>query len=102
MAGKAAAEAINPLSEAKFWRESHSSRPYADADLGYAEFVPAYRYGWESYGRRERDSTTFESVEKDLARGWDKAKGTSRLGWDQARPATRDAWDRVALAARGS
>ncbi len=99
--GKAAAEAVNPTVETKFWRETHASRPYANGPLGYEEFAPAYRYGWESFTTRGAQGGTFESVEADLNRGWDKAKGTSRLGWDKAKDASRDAWNRVQLAARG-
>jgi hypothetical protein len=101
LAGKVAAEAVNPTIETKFWRDSYASRPYADTKLGYEPFAPAYRYGWESYGRHGGDNTTFESVEADLGRGWDQARGESRLAWNQAKSATRDAWDRVELAARG-
>jgi len=99
LAGKAAAESINPTVETKYWQESHSSRPYAIPTLGYEEFAPAYRYGWESFGRRGYGQT-FEGLENDLGRGWDKAKGSSHLAWDQAKSATRDAWDRVEQAAR--
>lgn len=99
--GKAAAEVVNPTIETKFWRESYSSRPYANAGFSYEEYAPAYRYGWESFGRRGAQGGTFESVEADLNRGWDTAKGTSRLNWDRAKDASRDAWNRVQLAANG-
>jgi len=99
--GKSAAEVINPTVEAEFWRESHSVRPYADATLGYEEYAPAYRYGWESYASRTIKGQTFENVEAELNRGWDKAKGTSRLLWDTAREATREAWNRVQRADSG-
>lgn len=100
VAGKATAEALNPTMETKYWHETHASRPYARADLGYDEFAPAYRYGWESYGKRSEPGQTFDNVEADLARGWDGAKGTSRLAWNQAKAASRDAWLRVESAAR--
>ncbi len=99
--GKAAAEAVNPTVETKYWRDTYSSRPYAQSTYGYDEFAPAYRYGWESYASRGSDGKTFESVESDLNRGWDKAKGASRLTWDKAKDASRDAWNRVDLAVRG-
>lgn len=101
LAGKAAAEAVNPTIETIYWRESYSSRPYANAVLGYEEYAPAYRYGWESFGRRGGEGQSFESVEADLNRGWDQAKGSSRLAWDKAREASRDAWNRVQVAVRG-
>lgn len=101
LAGKATAEAINPTIETKYWQESHAAGPFGQATGDYDEYAPAYRYGWESFGRRT-EGQTFDSVEADLGRGWDKARGSSRLGWDQAKNATRGAWDRVQLASRGS
>ena len=101
VAGKAVAEAVNPTVETKFWRESHASGPYSHTSFGYEEYAPAYRYGWESFGRRTGPSKTFENLEIELGRGWDQAKGASHLAWDQAKSATRDAWNRVELAARG-
>lgn len=95
LAGKAAAEAINPTIETKYWRDHHASGPYSKAALGYDEYAPAYRYGWESFGRLGASEGSFESIEGDLGKGWDKAKGQSKLGWDEAKSATRDAWDRV-------
>ena len=100
LAGKSAAEVVNPTVETKYWQENYSSRPYAQTSFSYEEFAPAYRYGWESFGHRTGPSQTFDSIESDLGRGWDKAKAGSRLAWDQAKTATRDAWDRVELAAR--
>jgi len=101
LAGKAAAQAVNPTIEADYWREAHSTRHNLHTSFGYEEYAPAYRYGWESFGRHGGGDHTFESVETDLDRGWTAAKGTSRLAWDQAKAATRDAWNRVQLAARG-
>jgi hypothetical protein len=75
LAGKAAAQTINPTIEAKFWQESHASQPYARNAFGFDEYAPAYRYGWESFGRHGGQDRTFESVEKDLDQGWAQAKG---------------------------
>jgi hypothetical protein len=102
LVGKAAAEAVNPTVETKYWREHHDSGPYADS-AGYDEYEPAYRYGWENFNRRGgRQGQSFDSVESDLQRGWDQAKGKSGLLWDQAKAAARDAWNRVQLAAHGT
>ncbi|MBX3379050.1 MAG: hypothetical protein KF805_03060 [Phycisphaeraceae bacterium] len=102
MAGSAVAEAIDPTFEGNYWREKYSTRPYADSKVNFEEYSPAYRYGWESFGRSESKGKTFDNVEADLGRGWDKAKGTSTLAWDKAKPATRDAWDRVESASRSN
>lgn len=98
LAGEAAAETVNPSIETAYWREVHTSRPYATSAMGYDEFAPAYAYGWESFGRHEAKGVTFDSVETDLGRRWDSAKGTSKLAWHQAKDASRDAWNRVQLA----
>ncbi|MBK7405687.1 MAG: hypothetical protein IPJ41_13975 [Phycisphaerales bacterium] len=94
--GSATAEALDPTIETKYWKETYGTRPYADKKLGFDHYEPAYRYGWESFGRHGGGSGhTFASVESDLRRGWEKAKGKSDLAWDKARLATKDAWDRV-------
>jgi len=101
-AGRATAEAVNPTVEAKYWSDNHAHRPYSHSEFGYEEFEPAYRYGWESFGKRGQDAATFESIEPELARGWNQTKGQSRLGWDQAKQATRDAWNRVDQASQSN
>jgi len=95
LVGKVAAESINPTVETKYWRENHSSRPYGHDILGYEEYAPAYQYGWENFKRTGADNSTFETVEADMGRGWDRAKGTSKLAWNDAKDASRDAWNRV-------
>lgn len=99
IAGKATAEALNPTVEGKYWQDNYASRPYARTTLGYEQYAPAYRYGWESFGRNGNSKKSFDAAESDLSRGWNEAKGSSTLGWDQAKPAARDAWERVELAA---
>lgn len=95
LAGKAGAEAVDPTVEASYWRKNHASRPFAVETYTYEEFAPAYQYGWESFGRPHYQGKSFDSVEAELGRGWNHAKGTSRLGWDHAKAAAREAWDRV-------
>ncbi len=90
LGGKAAGEAVNPTIEENYWRGEYKNRPYVDSSLAYDDYGPAYQYGWSSH-RRE----PFDKVEADLERGWDHARGTSRLTWDRAKPAVRDAWNRI-------
>jgi hypothetical protein len=99
LAGKAAAESINPTVEDEYWRTNYESRPYVTSGAVYDEYRPAYRYGWESYGRYR--GRRFEDVEDDLRLGWDDYKGSSRLTWEKAKDATRDAWHRVERALPG-
>ena len=93
LAGHAAGEAIDPTVEDGYWRDNYRTRPYVGADETYETYQPAYKYGWES--RNKFQGRKFDEVESDLARGWDKTRGTSSLTWDRAKLATRDAWHRV-------
>jgi len=93
LAGKAVAEDVNPTIEEKYWFETYKTRPYA-VNKSFEQYGPAYRYGWESYGRYT--GRGFDEVVIDLERDWDGARGNSHLVWTDAQPAARDAWDRLA------
>lgn len=102
LAGKGVAEAVNPTAEEEYWRENYSTRPYVTAGETYTyedDYAPAYRYGWES--RTQHTGRRYDEVESDLERGWERAKGKSRLGWERAKHATRDAWHHVERAMPG-
>jgi|CXWL01.1.fsa_nt_gi hypothetical protein len=93
LAGKGLAEGLNPTLEDEYWRITYVRRPYVPAGRPYEDYQSAYRYGWEASERYP--GRTFEELEADLAAGWDKFKGESRLAWLEAKAATRDAWYRV-------
>jgi len=90
---------FDPTLEETYWRDNYASRPYVDSGTPYTEYSPAYRYGWESYQRHA--GRKFDEVESDLERGWDKAKGASKLTWMKAKNAVRDAWHRIERALPG-
>ena len=93
LVGKGVAEAIDPTSEAIYWKENYKDRPYAaDAD-NFDDYGPAYNYGVASYSKYAGRS--FDDIETELSRDWDSVRGQSRLNWDDARFATRDAYERV-------
>ena len=92
LAGKGVAEAIDPTSEATYWRDNYQTRPYAK-DASFDDYGPAYGYGVNSYIKYPGRS--FDDVEADLSRDWNSARGKSNLGWDNARNASRDAWERL-------
>ena len=50
LAGKATAEAIDPTAEEAYWTENYVREPYYEKGLGYDQYAPAYRTGYE--GRR--------------------------------------------------
>jgi len=91
LAGKAAAEAVNPTEEDAYWRESYQREPYYVGGRTYDQYRPAYELGWSSVGRYEGD---FDAVEPRLADDW-RARHSDGLAWTDARPATRAAWERA-------
>lgn len=93
LAGKAVAEKIDPTIENAYWRENYSKRPYYSNDMTYDDYGPAYMYGVDNYARYHGKS--FDEVEPELGRDWQRAKGKSRLTWENAKHATRDSWQRL-------
>ncbi len=65
----------------------------------YETYRPAYRVGYEGYGRYP--GKTFEEAEVDLRRDYESGKGTASLQWEKAKQASRDAWHRVERALPG-
>ena len=60
LAGKAAAEAIDPTVEDQFWKENFNSEPYYKPGRTYADYVQAYRTGYEGrarYGAKSFDES---------------------------------------------
>ncbi|KFN48693.1 hypothetical protein [Arenimonas composti] len=98
-AGDSIAEAVNPTEYTEHWRNNYASTPYYRADATWDDYEPAYRYGYDTYGQYRGKS--FESVESDLERGWDKTKANSRLGWNEAKGAVRDGWHHIERALPG-
>jgi hypothetical protein len=93
LAGKGVAAAIDPVAEDAYWRDNYSSRPYVGSGESYDDYGPAYRYGVDGYGQYK--GRTFDDVESELSRDWQRARGSSKLTWDNAKHATRDSWQRV-------
>ena len=97
VAGKGVAEAINPTTEHEFWRKEYETRPYFTTGTPYAQYGPAFQYGWVSY--KNHKGKTFNDVEPQLGRDWESRRGQSKLSWNHAKDATHDAWQRVEKAA---
>ena len=93
LTGQGVAEAVNPTVEDGYWRENYVKRDYVERNRPYTDYQPAYRYGWES--RARLGDRTFKDVEGDLEKGWETAKGESKLAWTEAKLATRDAWHHI-------
>ena len=79
----------------KHYAGAHLSADYYKPDYDYQnDYQPAYRYGTQARAN-QADRTWDTSLESDLERGWDKAKGNSRMAWSEAKGAVRDAWHGV-------
>ena len=99
LAGKAVAEGVNPTVEHGYWKLEYTKRRYYIAGTPYEQYAPAYEYGWVSWTRYHGKS--FDDVEPELQRGWDKSRGASKLRWEDAREAMRDSWVRVSKSHSG-
>jgi hypothetical protein len=93
MAGKGVAEKIDPTLEEAYWRENYTSRPYVTSGSTFDDYGPAYQYGVDNYSRYPGRS--FDSIEADMSRDWQRSKGKSSLTWENAKHAARDSWQRV-------
>ena len=93
LAGKGIAEKIDPTIENAYWRENYVGRPYISKAYSYDDYGPAYMYGVDNYARYH--GRTFDEVEPELGRDWQRAKGKSRLAWDDAKFAVKDSWQRL-------
>ena len=91
LAGKAAAEAVNPTAEEAHWRENYNREPYYEQGRSFDDYGPAYRLGLTGRTRYQ----DWDSAEPKLESEWEAARGGSSLSWPQARPASRAAWDRI-------
>src|ERR1700680_560821 len=76
------------------WREQHAKQPYADKNLSFEHYAPAYRIGHEA--ALKYPGKKFEEIEDDVARNYEKANPIDPLPWDTVRPAVRAEWDRLA------
>ena len=92
LAGNRVGRVADPVAEDSYWRDNHSSRPYASGS-NYDEYRPAYGYGVDALTRYP--DRAFDDVEPELQSGWNNQRGDSSLDWNSAKHATRDAWQRA-------
>lgn len=83
------------------YAEAYRDKDYYKPDHDYSDYRPAYHYG--AYARSNSDDRRpwDSSVENELERGWERAKGDSRLAWNDAKYAVRDAWNDTGRALPG-
>jgi hypothetical protein len=78
--------------EESYWRQNYRNRPYAQGQ-DYDAFAPAYRFGYEASDRYQGKS--WNDVEADLSRDWDRYENRGQSTWEQMKSAVRDAWERM-------
>lgn len=85
----------------RYHQDQYKTADYYRDDYGYeSDYRPAFRYGTQA--RSANASRDWDDkLEADLERGWEKAKGGSRLAWNDAKGAVRDAWHGVERALPG-
>ena len=81
------------------FQKTYNNTPYYRKDMAWDDYEPAYRYAESSYNTRS--GRTFDQIENDLERGWDKARANSRLAWNEAKEAVRDGWHMLERAMPG-
>jgi hypothetical protein len=102
LAGKGAAEAVNPTSEAAYWRDNYASQPWVERNRKYEDYEPAFRTGWEGYTKHAGTGKTYDQLEPELRTHYERTHGgQTKLEWEKARAATRAAWHRVERAIPG-
>lgn len=85
----------------KYYADRYNQADYYKSDYNYeSDYRPAYRYGTQARSQAF-DRQWDDRVESDLERGWDKAKGNSKMAWNDAKYAVKDAWHRVERAIPG-
>ena len=79
----------------RYYADRYNQADYYRADYGYeGDYRPAYRYG--TYARSQHEGRDWDDrLEADLERGWERAKGTSKMAWNDAKYAVKDAWHGV-------
>lgn len=80
--------------EGQYWREHYTSEPYYETGDSYEHYEPAYRLGYEGYLKHRNTGRTYDEVEADLRRDYEREHG-SPLAWEKAKHAVRKAWHRA-------
>ena len=79
--------------EEEYWRKTYTTRPYIGPNRDFAYWNPGYRYGYDSAVKYQ--GKTWNDVEADLRRAWDRVEYRGQRTWEEIKEAVRDAWNRV-------
>ena len=84
---------IDLVQEEKYWRENHANQPYADKNIPFEQYAPAYRTGIEAAGKHP--DKRFEEIEDDVILDYQRHRVGAALPWDHARHAVHAAWAKL-------
>lgn len=74
------------------FRSTFRDASYYSTGRDWADYAPAYRYGYEAFAQHHHAHPKFEDIECVLEQNWNDVRQRSRLVWVEARKAVRDAW----------
>ena len=83
-----------------YWRNRYTREVYHDSSHDYDDYAPAYRAGYQGYGKHGGDR--FEDAEAALKADYERIRGDSKLAWEDAKRAVRAAWDHMRAGGRDS
>ena len=81
------------IEEEKYWREQHPRQPYANDEIPFDAYAPAYRVGIEA--AQKYPGKSFEEIEDDVILGYQRNRVGAALPWDHARHAVHAAWAKL-------
>jgi len=84
---------IDPAKEQKYWEKHHATQPYADKEIPFDRYVPAYRAGMEA--AQKHPGVPFEEIEPEVSLGYQRGRIGAALPWDHARHAVHAAWAKL-------
>lgn len=79
--------------EDRNWEESFRGRTDLGPNDSFESYRPAYRYGAES--RLRHDGRSWNEVEADLGRDWERRGDRGNLTWERAKQSVRDGWHSI-------
>ncbi|HSE41538.1 MAG TPA: glycine zipper domain-containing protein [Acidobacteriota bacterium] len=92
-AGDAISDKIDPKIEEAYWEENFRKRPYYKTGDRYEDYLPAYRFGWESANHNEYRDRDFDAAESDLRNRWKEQH--SHKPWDEVHHMVREGYMRI-------
>jgi hypothetical protein len=76
-----------------YWSQRFATEPYVREGDRFADFEPAYRFGYSLRGR----IANFHECEAACEKLWNETKEAGAMAWERVRLAVRSAWDRARL-----